>query len=335
MSVSIRIILAIMIGIGIVVGCFFLKKTPETHDSQELKTVEVTMAVLRPIHRTVSLLGKLNAQQSTMLSAQSTGTLTVIAPAGKRIKKGSIIAKIDNVNIERNYQLAQHAEKIAKLQYQRVKQLVEEDILSKNNAEEKEEIWIRSQEKVSENKIALDKLVIRASFDGIVGPFKFQPGAQVQTGEAVVPLYNPDALMVDFDIPPVFFPALHDGTTVIIHNARYALTTLQKMLDNETHMILASVKIKCRQCIIGTSVTVKLEVENKPSALVIPYESVFLRDGKQFVYRVKEGKTELTAVTLGIREKASVEILSGLKEKDRIILRGQDRLYPGERVRIP
>ena len=55
----------------------------------------------------------------------------------------------------------------------------------------------------------------------------------------------------------------------------------------------------------------------------------FTRRKNICLIQVKEGKTVLVPVQLGLREKKLVEITSGLKQDDLLIITGQARLYPG------
>jgi membrane fusion protein (multidrug efflux system) len=104
------------------------------------------------------------------------------------------------------------------------------------------------------------------------------------------------------------------------------------MLDEETHMCPAYVTIECQDCIIGQTVPIDVAIAEHRSVLVIPYEAVFLRDGKSVVYIMKENKATLQPVTLGLREKERIEVQRGLKSGDQVIVRGQTRLYPGAPV---
>ena len=106
------------------------------------------------------------------------------------------------------------------------------------------------------------------------------------------------------------------------------------MLDDETHMCPAYVQINCDNCIVGSNVDVELVTSEKQAVIVIPFESIFLRNGNSFVYLVKDSKADLTSVEPGIREKEQVEITSGLIKGDIVIIKGQARLYPDIPVKI-
>lgn len=301
---------------------------------QNAKVVEVEKAELQTIQQTARFIGTIRSEQATTLVAKSKGILDRFVNSGQHVKKGELIAQIDNKDIERNFKLSQDMEHIAKLQYDRFSQLQKTGVISQNALEEKKSILIEAQKKMTDAKIAMDEIKIYAPFDGIVGIFKIREGSQVQEGDVLVSFYDPSTTIVEFDVPLSIMNVIHDGSTVFIDKKQYPLTYIQKMLDEETHMSPAYVNIDCQNCIIGSTVDVNLVVKEKQSVIVIPFEAVFLREGKTFVYIVKDEKASLTPVVLGIREKESVEITSGLQKNDVVIVRGQARLYPGVPVII-
>lgn len=301
---------------------------------QGTKVVEAEVVKLRSIQQTARFIGTIRSEQATTLIAKSRGILDRFVNAGQHIKKSELIAKIENKDIERNYKLAQEMEQLSKLQYERFKELKKTGVVSQNVLEEKKSAWLDAQRTMFTAKMAMDEINIYAPFDGIVGIFKIREGSQVQEGDTIVTFYDPSAIIVEFDVPLSMMNAIHDGSTVFVGQKSYPLTHIQKMLDEDTHMSPAYVTIQCADCIIGSTVDVDVVVKEKKSVFVIPYEAVFLQQGKNFVYIVKDEKAVPIPVELGIREKALVEILSGLHENDQVIVTGQARLYPGAPVMI-
>lgn len=308
---------------------FFPNKQPTLRDA---RMVEVATAQRQDIRQTIQFIGTIRAQQATMLVTKAKGVLDILIPPGSPVKKGALIAKIRSKDIDQNTQLSSDSVAIAKAQYERALQLLKKGVLSKNAVEEKKTLWIDAQKKLSDAHLQLDQINIEAPFDGIIGLFKIKDGSQVQEGEALAALYDPSSLRVEFDIPMSVVRALKDQTPVIVKNKLYALTYVQRMLDEETHMCPAYVAIQCNDCIIGETTDIAITSAEKKAVIVIPYEAIFLRDGKPYVYRIEKHYAQLTPVTLGIRAKESVEILSGVGTHDQIIVRGQARLYPGAPV---
>ena len=313
---------------------FFISRNSATPQETDIKVVEVEEVGIKDIQQTIRLIGTIKPKNSTVLIAKTAGILDSLLPAGQVVKKGTLIAKIDNNEIERSYLLSESVEKLARDQYERALLLHKSGHLSKSTVEEKKRLWIEAQKKMSEAKIEFEKIRFQAPFDGTIGLFKAREGVQVQEGDPIVSFYDPASLMVEFGIPASVMTFIHEGQPVRIQGTSYTLTKVQKMIDEETHMSPAYVDFSCENCVIGAGIDVDLTVQRKEKVIVIPFEAVFLRNGKTFVYRVKENKAGLTPVNLGIREKEDVEITSGLQKGDILIVRGQARLYPDIAVKI-
>lgn len=312
----------------------FLFASTRLPPQKEPKLVEVEILKSGNIQQTVRLIGIIHPKHATILLAKSSGMLDSLVATGQKVRKGQLIAKLDNPDIETNLTLSEVAETIAKTQYDRLFSLLKTGIVSAKEVEEKKQAWIQAQRDLSKTKIELDTIRFYAPFDGIIGAYKKREGTQVNQGDPIVTLYDPSSLVVDFDIPCTTLNTIHEGQAVRVLNNDYKLSHVQKMIDDETHMCPADVDIDCESCVIGSNVDVDLVVDEKKEVLVIPSEAIFLRNSKPFVYLVKDNKVSLTPVKTGVREKSRVEIIAGLQPGQQLIIRGQERLYPNMSVKI-
>ncbi len=327
-----------LIGFGLIIISFtsykfFVKSSTKIQDENS-KIVEIETLKLENIKQVADFIGVIKSGQQAILKAKTNGTLSIIGKSGEKVKKGTLLAKIENNEIEHNYKILKEAENIARSQFERSSTLLKSGILSKNAVEGAKKHLIETQKMASDTKIAFEEINIQAPFDGIVGLFKLRKGSQVEKGDNIVNFYDPTSLIVEFDIPLAIAKQVIDGNQVLINGKEYSLAHIQKMLDEETHMCPAYVEINCPDCIIGTAIDVSLVINEQHSVIVIPFEAIFLREGKPFVYIVKEEKATLTPLELGIRNKQFVEVKSGLKEGDQLIVYGHNRLYPDVQVII-
>jgi len=306
---------------------------PKPAESTE-KYVETESVSLQNIQQTIRLLGTIHPTHATILTAKGAGLLDTLVPTSQKVKKGTLIAKIDNLDTENNLQLSAKAEDLAKLQLDRFQPLLKTGFVSAKEVEEKKQAWIIAQKELSHTKIELDNLRFYAPFDGIVGAYKKREGAQVGLGEAVVTIYDPSSLVVDFDIPCGNLTTINEGQSLKVLGKSYKLTHLQKMLDEDTHMCPADVNIQCDDCLIGSTVDVDLVIAEKKQVIVIPFQAVFLRNSKPFVYTVENDKVALISIETGLHQQETIEVTAGLKSGQQIIVKGQDRLYPEMPVKI-
>jgi membrane fusion protein (multidrug efflux system) len=328
-----KLILAVII---LLVSFFSWRQFFSAHPvlTQDVKVVEVEKVKLKNITQTIRLIGSVKARSSTTLTAQDAGILNIIIPSGAKVSKNTLIAKIYSNEVEKRYSLSSAAEIIAKEQFERAKNLLKSRAFSKNEFDKVHNAWIIVQKELAEAKIAFDKLQFYAPFDGIVGSYKIRQGAQIKRDEQIVSFYDPSNVTIEFDIPASAMSDVNNGQDLFILDKRYKLKSVQKMLDEEKHMSPASVDIICLDCLIGSNLNVDLVLKEKTQVIVIPFESVFLRNGEHMVYVIENDKAVLRNVKLGIRDKHNIEITSGLSEGEAVVITGASRLYPGVNVKV-
>lgn len=292
------------------------------------KLVEVVVVTKQTFQQSIRLLGTIHPTHATVLVAKGVGVLDALIPTGQKISKGTLIAKIDNPDLERSLQLSMSTELLAKGQFDRFIPLLKTGYVSSKEIEEKKQTLIDAQKDVARARIELDNLRFYAPFDGVIGAYNKREGAQVNAGEAVVAIYDPASLVVDVDIPCSNIMAIHEGQTVRVLGKSYGLSHVQKMIDDESHMCPADVEIACEDCLIGATVSVDLVVADKSNALVVPSQAVFLRNGQSFVYVVEQGKVAMKQVTSGLQQDDKMEIIEGLNPGSQVISKGLERLYP-------
>ncbi len=83
----------------------------------------------------------------------------------------------------------------------------------------------------------------------------------------------------------------------------------------------------------GAYAEAKIVTGRKKNVLRVPREAV-LFDGGNYVFTIERGRARKKKVKLGIMGEDYVEVLSGIKERDRVVVRGELDLEEGERVRV-
>src|SRR3989338_6063051 len=161
------------------------------------KVVETLILKPAPIAHTIELIGTIHPRRLPLLSAKSSGSLDILINAGEQVQKGQLLAQLTNPDLEKSHQLSQDEEQIAKTQYQRMLKLRSSGIVSAREIEEKKQLWLEAQRKISLSQIDVKNSQFLAPFAGIVGVWKAKEGAQIQTGESLVTLYDPSEIVVD------------------------------------------------------------------------------------------------------------------------------------------
>ncbi len=80
------------------------------------------------------------------------------------------------------------------------------------------------------------------------------------------------------------------------------------------------------------SAVAHLEVRSASGAVVVPAAAILNAGGRDTVWVVRSGKAEQVAVTLGVAGADLVQVVNGVGEGDRIVVRGADRVRSGQEL---
>ena len=79
---------------------------------------------------------------------------------------------------------------------------------------------------------------------------------------------------------------------------------------------------------------VTLQVGRPHEGVVIPKDALVLRGGREFVFLVNEGTVKQVPVKSVIHLDELVEVTGGVQEGMSVVVQGNERLFPGQPVRI-
>lgn len=82
----------------------------------------------------------------------------------------------------------------------------------------------------------------------------------------------------------------------------------------------------------GMLTEVRIDIERKANALLIPAEVLLSEKGKNYVFMVREGKATKVPVKTGFDDGISVEVLEGVSPRDPLIAAGKQSVTDGQAV---
>ena len=100
-------------------------------------------------------------------------------------------------------------------------------------------------------------------------------------------------------------------------------------LPGRTILVKAQVPNRRRELQAGMFIEARLATAVRPSAVVIPEDAVLPLQGSNFVWVVADGKATRRQVELGVRTPGFVEVISGVEDKEQVVVGGQERLAEG------
>jgi HlyD family secretion protein len=82
----------------------------------------------------------------------------------------------------------------------------------------------------------------------------------------------------------------------------------------------------------NTTVDVRIQISERPAALVVPRGAVYIEGDKRFVFRVEDNRLRRRLIKVGIAGPTKIEVLSGLSEGDVVALPGEATLKENLRI---
>jgi HlyD family secretion protein len=178
-------------------------------------------------------------------------------------------------------------------------------------------------------KRRVEELKLRAPVDGIIGSLAISNRSVVAANTALMTLVDLSQLEVEVEIPESYMTDLGLGLTAeIMINGNKATGTLTAISPEVIKsQILARVRFKGQQpegLRQSQRVTARLLIEERPNVMMLPRGPFVESEGGRFAYVVENGVAQRRAIKLGGTSISAVEILSGLKDGDKVVISGTD-----------
>lgn len=198
----------------------------------------------------------------------------------------------------------------------------------------------RQRAVVEEARRQVDALTLRAPFDGQVGQVQLPQGTQVTTNGPVLSVVDLSRFEVEIKVPESFARDLGIGMPAQIsaNNARYAGEIAAVSPEVVNGEVTARVRFaKGRQppgLRQNQRLSVRIVMDTRRNVLMVERGPFLEQDGGNLAWVVDGSSATRRPIRTGASSLSSVEIVSGLKVGDRIVVSGTDQFGTAERVRI-
>lgn len=184
--------------------------------------VSAATAQLQPWQQLLPAIGSLKAFQGVELTVEAGGTVNSLQfNSGEKVRLHQPLVQLDNDVEQASLATAQAELGLAQLEYERGKNLVNRQAISKSEFDRLSAELQKSITRVAQLKALLEKKRIIAPFAGTIGIRQVDVGDFVAAGTPVATLQDLSTLFVDFFLPEQNVPLLAIGQQVRINVAAY------------------------------------------------------------------------------------------------------------------
>ena len=315
--------------------------------------VRVALASTQSIAPETIVPGTVVSRSDARLAAEVTGRLMNVSDVGTVAAKGDVVAQIeDTVILLRKQELIAEVERAqARLNYleseeSRYVKLAESNLAAATKLEEtrSDRDVSRGDLRVAKSRLAqmedqLARTSIRAPFSGIVVERLMMPGERVDIGKNVVRIVDQQHLEVIARAPLEYYSYVKPGQELVVRTGNVVATgkvrTVVAVGSEKTHQFELRLDIESGSFPVGQTLRVSVPTSNARDALVVPRDALVLRPGGISVFVVDgDQKAKQVMVTTGIGSGDRIEVSGDLSDGNTVIIRGNERLRPGQSVSI-
>jgi membrane fusion protein (multidrug efflux system) len=308
------------------------------------EAIPVTTATVRaqPFNDRLEAIGTARARESVTVTAKVSEIVQrVHFDSGDEVGKGAVLVTLSGQQQQASLAEAQAAANEAEQLYRRQSELAGQQLIARSQLDNQRAARDAARARVAQVRAQLGERVIRAPFAGVLGIRQVSPGALVTPGTPVATLDDLSRMYVDFPLPESALSRIAAGQKVAgtvdaWPGRRFEGTveTVDARVDPATRSVTVRAAFPNPERLLRPGMLVAVSVEQpEREALLVPEIAIVQVGQTTFAWRVKaDGSVEQAKVAIGTRAGGKVEIVSGLRAGDRIVVDGTGKLRPGARV---
>ncbi|MGB8337323.1 MAG: efflux RND transporter periplasmic adaptor subunit [Burkholderiales bacterium] len=307
--------------------------------------VTTAKAETRDIRLVEKTMGEVDSPSSPQVSSEVSGRVTeVYLNLGDPVKAGQTMVRLDSsdlgssrssaeADVMRLEALVANQKKVVErnrdlLQQNFISPLRVEELESQLSALDQQLRGARAQQDIARRNVGKSSVI--APVSGRIEQKQVSKGDYVTPGKLLFQIATSELLRVRLPFPETVAAKIQPGQAVTLISPLVP----DKPVDGKIEEIRALVGASNRsiEAIIkfrnpgdwraGSSVNGQVVVGERNGATTVPAVSVVLRPAGKIVYVVQDGKAEQRIVETGVRQEGYVEILSGIKSGETVVLDG-------------
>ncbi len=320
--------------------------------------VRVAPVLQQEIKQTVTLVGTVEPWKRSIVASEVEGLVRAFpAEEGMAVQRGQLLARLrtDTLKIRSDSASALYREAAARYQrakrdLSRVRVLFKRELVTQKDFDDAlaEETALKERlsqlgADIRQVRDSLNKSKILAPFDGWITQEFTEVGQWVEEGGAIIEMVDLSHVQVEIPLPERYVRNVQprDPVTATFDGlpgfeAQGRVFSLVAQADRNARTFPIKVEIPNPELAIKSGMVsrVTLQVGRPHQGIMVPKDALVLRGGKEFVFGVNEGMADQIPVTALLHFEDRVEITGEIQEGMRVVVEGNERLFPGQPVRV-
>jgi membrane fusion protein (multidrug efflux system) len=272
--------------------------------------------------------GSIVPDEEVDLAFETSGKIVgIFFKEGTRVKKGELLAKINDKPLQAQLLKLQAQLKLTKEREFRQQQLLDRDAISQESYDQVATELQSLQADIMLIKARIAETELIAPFDGVVGLRMISEGAYASTQTKIVRLVKVSPLKIEFSIPERYSGEVAPGfpITFVIDGEPKSFKAEVYAVDPKVDIDTRTIKVRALyansnlEIKPGRYTSVRARLSQIENTIAVPTQAIIPEMDGEKVFIYKNGKAQEAKVTLGLRTESHVQIKEGLNFGDTLL----------------
>ena len=327
---------------------------PEDSSIKSEIKIPVSVVTIKPqsISRFIETTGTVYSFKEGVMKAELSGIYRLQRnPAtgrpfalGDAVKAGQVLIRIEDKEFENNLQMESKRLnlELADNNLKKQQSLYDKGGVTQTELKNSSISYVTAKYAYENAVIQLAKMPVKAPFDGVIVELPYHTdGVKIDQGEALLKVMQFDQLLMNVKLPEKHLSEVTMNQMVQISNYNVAKDTIygkisqiSPVINADTRTFQSVLQINNEKRLLRPGMFIKAFIlsEKRDSTIVIPKETVISRQDGKVVFTVENGIATEKKITTGLESLDVVEIVSGLKMNDRLVISGFETLRNKSKV---
>ena len=322
----------------------------EAPKDKPLPAVRVETVAPQPLSRTAALTGAVVPTRTARLASPGEGPVeacsknSCMVREGDRVEKGQVLIQISrNKSAQAQLAAATQALKEQETELQRITQLVQGGAVPGAQLDAARSKFENARAQLAKAEESAGDYLIEAPWSGVVSKVFVTEGDYVAPRAPLIEIFDPASLVVQFAVPESQCTEVQERLPVQVQldahpgkSFQGTISRIYPLLDERTRTRTVEATLtEAVDLIPGMFARIQVLMARIPDALTVPsYCLVASPGGGYAAFVFQDDKAVRCELATGLEVDGRVQILSGLRAGDRVIVAGQEKLKNGTRVKV-
>jgi membrane fusion protein (multidrug efflux system) len=327
--------------------------------SRKDTAIPVTLSTVTSmdVNHTIDQVGTLEANETVMVKSEALGKIKkILFEEGKQVAEGELLVKLDDAKIKA--EIGSIKSRIVQYQAELVNTkrnvLRNEDLLKDGVINQKAYDDITTKRQVGEALLneaqanlalaqeQLNDTSITSPFQGFTSERFVSVGDFIGVGDPIVKIVQTDPLKLAFRIPEKYVPSITTEKQVEVTLDAYpgkifsgSIYFVSPDIATATRTLLVKAMVPNRDNHLspGMFANVAVKIEVHPDALVVPWDTLVVKEDEIYLFRVDSGKAQKVPVKVLLVFDRKAEVEGDLTPGTRVVREGKFSIRDGDTVK--